>query len=288
MGFLWNIGFRPGNSPADPAGRAEYGLITPFYLNAENGNRMLLYNANYLNDGFRGPARYDLPITLYGHTWRNALYDHQALEDYIFRIRGAQESLLYNFVTERQLSKSIAAALATEVRVYFRPVDVISDFLRQVSGRAPRLDRFLVVVHNDVSAPLFDEVYAGSIGVRVDLGGLARPFPDTDSAVRFSKGNALFLSLAGGGSRGTRIWSRHENVAPALNVMAVNLPAGVVSSNGEVTVEFFEDGLQQVFLYSDSPIVLRGDGFEVRTVDVNTYRVSKTGPKSTVIIGTVQ
>jgi hypothetical protein len=284
MGFLWNSGFRPGGSPVNPSSRAEYGMITPFYLYAENGNRMLLYNANYLGDRFWAPARYGLPITIYGHTWSDALYNHQALENYVLRTRDVQESIMYNFVTEPQLSKSIAAAMAVDVRVYMRPVDRIADFLRQATGRVPRMDRYLVIRYKDRGAPLFDERYAESVGIKVDLGDRGRRFPDTDSAVRFSSGEAFYMSLAGGGRRGTRIWTRHEDVNPEIYVMAINLPAHVVNKNGEITVNFLEDGLQQLFLYSKYPIDIYGDGFEVQAINEHIYRVGKTGARSTVVI----
>ncbi|MCL2227204.1 MAG: WD40 repeat domain-containing protein [Oscillospiraceae bacterium] len=283
-GFLWNLGFRPSNSPANPSYRAEFGIISPFYLHGENGRRMLLYNANYLHDGFWAPARYDFPITIYSNPWRGALYNHQALEDFIFRIRDAQEAHLFNFVTETQLVKTVAAAMATDVRIYMRPMDILSDFLRRAMGRTPRFDRFLVTEHSDASAPLFEETYANSIGVRIELCSTLRPFLDTDSPVRFATGNIFYLTLAGGGNRGTRIWTRYQNVSPATHLMAVNLPAEIVRDGNMITVEFLEDGLQQIFLYSESGVDIQNEAFEVRSVSQRIYRISKTGDRGTLEI----
>ncbi|MCL2227198.1 MAG: stalk domain-containing protein [Oscillospiraceae bacterium] len=284
LGFLWNSGFRPSNSPASPSQNTEYAIITPFYFTGENGHRMLLYNANFLYDRFAASIRYNLPITIYRHTWRQALYDLPSLEDFIFQTRNIQEAALYNFVTELQMFKSIAAAKATDVRVYARPADLALESLRQAVGLPVRLDRFLVIEHTDQSAPLFDEVYADSVGVRIELGHMAHPHLDTDSPVRWANGNAFYLTLSGGGSQGTHIWTRPRGLMPRTHLVAVNLPAEIEGGNGVFTVEFLEDGLQQIFVHSAYAIAFEGEGFELRRVSDRVSRLSKTGPRSTITI----
>jgi len=287
-GFLWNFGFRPSNSPANPSSRAEYGMITPFYLHGENGNQMLIYNANYLHDyiPFEVSARYGLPVTIYRTTWNNVFSNPASVEAHLVEIRGVMDHHLYNFVTEPQLASSIAAAMHTEVRVYVRLRDMIADFFRELTGRAPRFDRYLAVEHRDMELPLFDAVYADSIGVRVALGDGTRSYLDTDAPVVLYRGGGTYLSLAGNGQRGTRIWTRHDAERRDTHLLAVNLPADIRDESGEITVSFLEDGLQQVFVYSASGFDIQGDGFEVSAVRDHVYRISMTGARSTLVIVT--
>jgi hypothetical protein len=245
-GFHWNSGFRPYNSPANPADFAEYGMITPFYLHGD-GRQMLLCNAN-LRGGFLTPARYDLPVTLFRHTEYAAIENPGSVENYLKSIGETQQSLLYNFVTEPQLFKSIAAVMAADVRVTRRPADMLADLFRRAAGRTPRLDLRLSVQHKDTTAPLYDKRYADSIGVRVELGGKARPYLDSDALVRHQNN----LSLAGGP---VRIWTRHEQVTPPVRLAAVNLPAKISQKRGEIKIEFLEDGLQQAFIYAGGEII---------------------------------
>jgi len=284
MGLLWNSGFRPSNSPAPPSQSTEYSMITPFYFEAENGNRMLMFNANFLHDRFKSSIRFDLPMIIYRHTWRMALYNHSGLEDFVFQTRRIQETAMYNFVCERQMFTSIAAAKATDVRVYARMSDLVLDFLRQSVGIPKRLDRFLVSEHVDTTAPLFEEAFADSVGVRIVLGNTPHPLLHTDSPVHWANENGFYLTLAGSESRGTHIWTRSHHMRSRLHLTAVNLPAEITNNNGEITVEFLEDGLQQIFVFSLYAFDFEGEGFELRRVSDRISRLTKTGERGTVRI----
>jgi hypothetical protein len=148
-GFLWNFGFMPGGSGIYPAEYPEYGLVTPFYLHGENGRQMLLYNANYLYDTFAAAARYDLPVTIFQHTEYAVLRNPQAMEDTLVRIGRFQQDNLYNFVTEPQFARALAAAMHSDVRIYSSLADICADFLRRLTGRAPRFDRYIVIEPGD-------------------------------------------------------------------------------------------------------------------------------------------
>jgi len=213
-----------------------------------------------------------------------ALYDHQEMEDFILETRGIQEASMYNFVNERQLFESIAAAYATDVRVYARSLDLILDSIRQAIGLPARLDRFLVLEHTDTSAPLYKEAYADSVGARIDLGSSVRPYLDTDSPVRWQGNDSVYITLASGGDRGTHIWTRTRNMIPRMHLMAVNLPARFESENGAVTVEFLDDGLQQIFVYTAFALEFEGEGFEMRRVSDRVVRLSKSGERSVIRI----
>jgi len=284
MGFLYNSGFQPSRSPAFPADYAEFAMVTPFFFTGQNGHTMLLYNSNYLHDGFAASARYNLPITIYRHTWAAAINNPSALEYFALDTRWVQEMHMYNFVNEMQLFQSMSAAMATEVRVYARPIDLLFDWVRGLTGRSPRFDRHLVVEHKNPDAPLFDEIFANSAGVRITLGNDMRPYLDTNSAVRWYKDNAFYISLATENRRGIHIWTRYEHIVPNMHLVAVNLPAQITHTNNEITIDFQENGLQQFFLHSTQPFTLNNDDFTIRHVREHLYKIFWTGEATTIEI----
>ena len=273
LGFLWNFGFRPSNSPVNPAYNTEYGLIVPFYLFGDN-SRMLLFTGNFLygNDLFASQARYGLPVTIYRHIGYDAIRNPAALYNFLETIRTAQERHMFNFVNEVQMAYSIAAAMNTDIRVYAYIKDYIADFISRRVGAPQRLRRSLVVDYGDLSIPLFCEYFAGSIGARVNFSSNVYSYLHTNSYVLFNRNRDFYISLTG---NEVEIWS--ENIPQTSHIIAINLPANISEEDNIITIEFLNDGLQQVFIYSAEEIIFDGEGFEIRHVRDNIYRITKTG-----------
>jgi hypothetical protein len=302
-GILWNFGYQPSNSPASPAERTEYELVTPFYLHGAD-TKMLLYNANFDAGAgeFKMSARYDLPITMYKHSEYAMMRDTRPLEWFLYTVGVFQNEHLYNFVTERQFAASIAAAMDPEVKVYARLFDLFADWLRGLMGKDARFDRYLVAQCADADAPLHDERYEAAVGVRVELGDKARWVLATDAKVMHSdtdtklmigdtdgvdnkRWDMAYISLAGAGKTGTHIWTSHESLDPPQRLIAVNLPATITEGEDGVTVAFLDDGLQQAFYYSEVELRTSDDTFKVESLGGYIYKFSFSGERSTLTIG---
>ena len=270
LGFLWNFGFRPSNSPVDPSYNSEYGLIVPFYLMGED-SRMLLFSANLVDESdlFATSARYGLPVTIYKHVGYDAIRNPSALYDFLETIRKAQERHMFNFVNEVQLAYSIAATMNTDIKVYANIVDYVSDFINKRIGTPQGLRRSLFLDYGDESIPLFNKNFAGSVGTRVNFRN--NQYVHTNAHVFFNE----YISLAGGE---VEIWA--EDTPMELNIISVNLPANISKNDNYTIIEFLDDGLQQVFVHSTKEIIFDGEDFEIKYVGDNIYRISKTGFKS--------
>ena len=277
-GFLWNSGFAPSNSPADPAAFLEFGMLTPFYL-SDGENKMLIYNSNYLYNNFRTYARYDMPVSIYKHVWRDALFNQAGLELFLRETRAFQEANLYNFVTEEQMFRAMAAAMATEVRVLARPIDLFLEAINALENNTQINTRFLVIEHADENAPLFNANFANSVGVLFKTNS---DF-ETDSPVLSVSERGTYMSLASLNKDGVKIIMGAKPKERDFNILSVNLPAQIKISENEVSVLFLENGLQQIFIRSVFELSV-GENWDVREISPEIYKISYAGNATELII----
>lgn len=230
-GLLWCSGFKPSRSSAIPERSAETAINIPFLFGEDSQSRPLVFNTStmlYDNKGWGDiSAKHDLPVSLYYHC------------DFAYeRLEKTQEDVLkagefankydYNFVTEEQYAKAIAASYNTKLSVTIDNTDE----KEQKITLTPKI--------KDKSIPLYDEDFQKATGVKVVLGEKYKgKIFSTTSPVWYQNDEIIYMGVG----EKTII---SEEKAKEFHLNRANLPVQVIYSENGAQVKFLKGGMMQL------------------------------------------
>ncbi len=229
-GFLWQSGFEPSRAAYAPQTAAENVISLPFMLQDGGKDTLLIQNCSvvpYRDDYWqKTSAKYGMPICLYYHC--DFVYrDDTEARDMLQKAAAFQSQYCYNFVTEKQLMLSSAAAYN----------------LTLSAGDDPGTGGFGLVLTpgtESSGSPLYDEAYAVSCGVKISLGEkLSKKSISTDASVWYRNGNDLYASA----DRPFRIFEDSDSAK--VHLERVNVAARITAGETGSSVEFADGGLLQ-------------------------------------------
>ena len=175
----------------------------------------------------------------------------------IRNVAAFQNTHNYNFVTEEQLMKAIAAAYNLEISVS-----------NADGAKGGRSNIMLTPSAKATDFPLFDERYQDSCGVRIEFGEAyeAGNFT-TDADIWYRDENALYISL----NRPVRVYQTNGKTADVTHLEMVNIAAEISKTENGAVVAFLDDGMMQITVAGDAEIttadweITRADGKTVFT-----------------------
>lgn len=236
-GLLWISGFKAPRSKAVPESRAETAITVPFFLGEDNLNSLLVFNTStllYDNKGWGDiSAKYDLPVSLYYHC--DFAYEKLEQSQNIALKAGTFANKYdYNFVTEEQYARAIAASYNTEVSVEIDNTD----------GKMIKI--ILTPKTKDTAIPLYDEDYQKAVGVKVVLGEKykGKTFTTT-SPIWYQNNDVIYMGV---GDK-TIITEEKPN---EFHLTRVNLPADIAYLEDGVQLKFRKGGMMQVEVMGDA------------------------------------
>ncbi len=269
-GLLWDSGFMPPGSSASPEdGAKDIALSLPFFLTAGDKKTILLQNSSVLNAKNAGQAeisaKYDMPMCLYYH----CDFTYESEDGAISAIQKAsdfQNKHGYNFVTEKQMMQSIAAAYNLDLK--------LSDSENAVRGK---LDITLAPVAMSTDFPLYNKDYQNSCGVKIDFGeafNLSKIATDAD--VWYRDGNSLTVSL----NRNIRIYETNKKQTEP-HIERVNIAAKIQKTESGEAVQFLDGGMMQLVVSGNAST--DSNGWDVSRKDGKTI-FTKFGKADTLEI----
>ena len=139
-GLLWCSGFKPSKSNAVPEASAETAISIPFLFGDKVPGGPIIFNTStmlYDQNGWGDiSAKHDLPISMYYHC--DFAYERpEDIERNVLKASTFAKDYDYNFVTEKQYAKAIAASYNTDVSVT----------IENTGSRMHTGDRFQIAKH---------------------------------------------------------------------------------------------------------------------------------------------
>lgn len=214
-GLLWNSGFSaPGDPGAAPQYAAENVIALPFFLQREGEDSLLIQSNSvlpYVDPAWTDlSAKYKMPVCVYYHC--DFVYENDAgARVYLQKVSDFQYRYGYNFLREDQLMEATLEA-------------------RNLAISAQLVDGRLSIVPQTPSNVGVEVAFAETVDASAW---------HTDAKVWHREGNSLYVSLG----EGVDLFTEES---PASVLRQVNLPANISLSDGEVTIEFLDDGMLQV------------------------------------------
>jgi hypothetical protein len=264
-GLIWNFGFQPANSPQMPSVSDFYSFVAPFYMYMDGAKSMMLFNATDVRNSFaENSVRLGLPVSVYYHTEYDALTENAALRRYVSEFKHIIDEYYYVNMNELQMYRAFEAAMESEIRITYSP------FRRFLFGDDnTRIERC-------ESNPTSE--YFQSIGVRFEFADPNTPI-GTNADIFYLSGDALFVSL----TNPVTIFNA-EFARP--HIISANLPVIIhPAQTYRYTIEFLDDGLQQVRIYSRENLRVIGGGFDVEyDGETSVYTFTKYGRRAILLI----
>jgi len=230
-GLLWCSGFKPPRSSAVPESSAETAINIPFYLENDNPNKLLVFNTSTMLYDKKGwgdiSAKYDLPASLYYH----CDFAYEKLEQSLNNVKKVKDFVDkhdYNFVTEKQFAKGIAASYNTEVYV-----DIEYNNNKLVGIKlTPKI--------KDKTNPLYDEDFQKSVGVKIVLSEkyTDKSFNST-SKVWYQENNTIYTGIG-------ELTNISIDDKESFHINRANLPIEVNYLDKGAEVNFLQGGMMQI------------------------------------------
>ena len=216
-GLLWNSGF---SSPSDPGAAPQYAaenvIALPFFLQKDGEDTLLIQNNSvlpYVDVAWSDiSAKYNMPVCVYYHC-DFAYVDEAGPRDYVQKVSDFQYRYGYNFVREDQMMAASAAARQLEV------------------SAMTENGTLSILPANDLSR--------SCMGLQLEFSECVDATAFYPSAkVWHREDNCIYMSLDNG-----VFVSTEEKYSP---LRQVNLPAEIRMDEQGISVEFLDDGMQQV------------------------------------------
>lgn len=230
-GLMWASGFKPSKSNATPQVSAETAINIPFQYVKENFKGTIVFNTStmlYDNKGWGDiSAKYDLPVSMYYHC-DFAYAKPEMTEADVLKAADFARRYNYNFVTEDQYVKAIAASYNTDFSVI---IDSIKGKDKNIVITSKTIDRTI---------PLYDEDYQKAVGVKVVLGEkYLEQTLSTNSPIWHVKDQVIYM-----GVDGESTISKEKGNKFHLN--RANLPVDIRYTDNGAQVKFLSGGMMQV------------------------------------------
>ncbi|MDF2936111.1 MAG: alpha integrin [Paenibacillaceae bacterium] len=296
-GLWFNFGFRPPNNPMDPQYGQDYVWSMPFLLeDSKLARPMVLSSPNMIfrakgsdyatEDIYRAYAQLDMPIIYFDHIEYKLPGQTNLLLPYVTFLDQLRNAENYNFMTEPQLARSALTTLKTQVHVKQTYAAWLIDKVKSKLGRGVHLTLTLSADTSKVSDGLAG-VYKNTPGVKIEPGKPYQGSPlGVDSRIYSRQNGALYTGL-GEPVKLTVDWS------PAgLHLERSNVPFRWAEvRDGEVALQLLDGGMQQVKLYSPTPLEISGDNLKIEQSEAGqpeqmgyTYTVTHYGEGTTVTL----
>ncbi|MNC23320.1 hypothetical protein D3C75_713420 [compost metagenome] len=293
-GLWFNFGFRPPNNPMDPQYGQDYVWSMPFLLEDSSLKQpMVLGSSNMIfrakgtdyatEDIYRAYAQLDMPIIYFDHIEYKLPGQTNLLLPYVTFLDQLRNTENYNFMTEPQLARSALTTLKTKVHVKQTYAAWLMDKVKSKLGRGVHLTLTLSADTSEVSDGLAG-VYKSTPGVAIEPGKPYQGSPlGVDSRIYSRQNRALYTGL-GEPVKLTVDWK------PAgLHLERSNVPFRWMEvRDGEVALQLLDGGMQQVKLYSPTPLEISGDSLKVEQAEEgqggHTYTVTHYGEGTTVTL----
>ena len=234
-GLLWNSGFKPSASNATPESSAETALNIPFCFQDGKVNKSIIFNTSTMLYDSKGwgdiSAKYDLPVSMYYHC-DFAYSNLEKIQSDVMKAATFARKYDYNFVTEDQYVKAIAASYNTKFSI-------------NVGNSESKGDIFITKQTKDKTIPLYDEDYQNSVGVKIVLGEkhLGKTV-DTSSTIWVQTDNVIYVGTDGN-------ISLNFGKPKEFHLTRANLPVDVNYTANGAKIEFKVGGMMQVEVSGD-------------------------------------
>ncbi len=236
-GLLWCSGFKPPKSNATPECSAETAISIPFLFGDKGSGRTIVFNTGTMLYDQKGwgdiSAKYDLPISMYYH----CDFAYERLEDIEKNVSKASTFAMnynYNFVTEKQYAKAVAASYNTDISVA----------IENMGRKEQKI--ILTPKTKDKMIPLYDENYQRAVGAKIVLGEKYREKKlNTTSPVWYQKDNVIYMGV------GEEV-TISERKSEKFHLNRSNLPVELIYTENGAEVKFQEGGMMQVEVTGDA------------------------------------
>ncbi|SDN92504.1 Repeat domain-containing protein [Paenibacillus sp. yr247] len=292
-GLWFNFGFRPSYAPQDPQWGEDYMWGFPFLLQDSTlKNPMLLFtpapilrrtgpNSNVdIYDSF---VQQDMPINYFEHVEYHFPLSNRSsrvneLLEFVTFLDDIRTKDDYNFMTEPQMARSILAALNGKVNVQRTWFSAFKDKFKDLLGKGKHLNLSLKIDAGDISQ--LAGPYRDALGVVIDPGEAYSGSPfETNSDIFVRKEGRLYLGL----QQDTSIsigWQKDP-----MHVIRSNVPLQISKEKGQWTVNFNDDGMQQIKLYSPTHVDIDGKDLKVDyQPEEHTYTITHYGERTSIRI----
>ena len=264
-GLLWESGFEPGGAAGQtPQTAPENAIALPFFLMDGEERTLLVQNCSlllYRDESFTDlHGKYGMPTLIYYHC--DLMYrDDTEARAAVAAANGFREKFGYNFVTEEQLMRAIAAA-------YNLAVDVTAE------------DGALVLAPRAVSTefPLYDENARNAAGVRVSFAEGVSETLSPDAAVWYAEDGAFCLGL----DRAVTLRPGAAGTESGAHLRQVNLPAEITADAAGAVLAFQDGGMMEAVV--EGKAGTPDEGWTVRMRDGKTAFTKFSGEGETLHI----
>ncbi|WJH36337.1 VCBS repeat-containing protein [Paenibacillus sp. CC-CFT747] len=293
-GIWFNFGFRPSHSPSEPQYGPDYMWGLPFQLSDPSVKRpMLIYTpapnlweneTGSSKDIFEAYIAQDMPIDYFDHieyhfpaavslsdeekNARRLKYENAMR--YVTYTDSIRTQYDYNFMTEIQMAQSFLTTLNSRVTVSQSWGSYLVDRLKDKLGKGVHLNVMLTPAG---SVPSQAGGYAGTLGVAIEPGKSFAQAPlAVSSDFHTAQHGTLYAGLAGPTKLGVSFGEAGRHVVRS------NVPTEIQKDGAVWTIRLNADGMQQIKLYSPSPLVMEGPDLQIEeNQEQHTYTVTHFG-----------
>ncbi len=229
--LLWCSGFKPSKSNAVPEASAETAISIPFLFGDEAPSRPIIFNTStmlYDQNGWGDiSAKHDLPVSMYYHC--DFAYERPGnIERNVLKASTFAKDYDYNFVTEKQYAKAVAASYNTDVSVNV-----------ETTGRKEQ-NIILTPKIKDKTGPLYDENYQKAVGAKIILGEKYKGKKlNTTSPAWYQKDDVIYMGVGG------KVAINREE-SEGLHLNRSNLPVELTHTKNGAKLKFQDRGMMQV------------------------------------------
>jgi len=244
-------------------------------------------------DLFQSYIDFDLPIDYFEHIeyhFPTRVGELLEFVNYLDQIRNQHS---YNFMTEPQMARSVLNTLTTRVEVTRPWSEAVLDRLKQVIGL--RTEPSIRIKPVTDAVPPQAAEYAGTLGLVIELGqAFAARTLLTDADVSDWRNSKLYMGLPEA-AKVRFSTTKPDDTSRAVTALSAssdephmlrsNVPYKLSKSNNSWTLQLNADGMQQVLLWSPSPLTIEGEQLRITRQEADqTYTITHYGAATTVTI----
>lgn len=271
FGVVFNFGFKPYGSIGSPRDNASFApAIVPFQLMDGEEKREFIYwcpaPATYPQH-VRSLIKYDIPLTFFEHVEcrfnkRSAAY--QSLIKAVEAVREYHIKGNYNFMTERQIAKSL-------INMYYTDLNVTIN------------DQQLSIVPLTDNVPASAAEYHNTLGVKFVPGpSIHNVKCDALIQTNLLANQALYIGVDSETVVDLRA-GELVNDRP-LTILKSNVPLVISRDHEAVSIRLDSAGMQQLTVQGHKPLIIEGDDLAVTQQEHNIYTITHYGAACEITI----
>lgn len=266
FGVFYNFGFRPYGSTGSPRDSISFvPAIAPFQLVTDEEKQEFIYwcpaPVPYSNS-MKAMIKYDLPLTFFEHVecrLNKGTKYYKSLVKSIKEVGMYHDNGNYNFMTERQIAKSL-------MNMYYSNLKVIKD----EDGIT------ITPLHNNVPSTV--EEYKNTLGIKFIPGSNYKHKITTNALIQTSIDNndALYVGV----NKDVKICWSEEAVSnnSFITITKSNVPIILKEiDNNTLILKLNSIGMQQVTIKADTNLNINGDHIKIDKQNNNLYTITHYG-----------